>query len=223
MAAVERIPKHGRNEFHHYDYATEADIVAAIRGELASRHIILLPGITGRTREPVGEKGSVLTHLDMTFTFIDGETGETLERQWLGAGTDKEDKGAYKAMTGGEKYFLLKTFLIPTGDDPEQDETSQQPQQRRKQTGTKPAQRQPEQAPPSEEWTPPEQRAIDSGHRDMLLASAAQHRLMSVRASEKGMDHDSFKAFVKDKFGYASAKDIPRKRVDDILKAIDAI
>jgi hypothetical protein len=127
MAAVERIPKNGRNTFHNYDYATEADIVSAVRQELAKRHVMLLPTITSREREPVGEKGQVLTHLEMTFTFHDGESGETLVCPWLGAGTDKEDKGAYKAMTGGEKYFLLKTFLIPTGDDPEQDEGTEAP------------------------------------------------------------------------------------------------
>lgn len=122
MAAVNRVPKRGRNDFHHYDYATEADIAEAIRKELADRHVILIPAITSQTREPVGEKGSVLTTLFMSFTFFDGESGEEITRPWLGAGTDKEDKGAYKAMTGGEKYFLLKTFLLPTGDDPETDE-----------------------------------------------------------------------------------------------------
>lgn len=119
MQAIERIPKRGRNDFHKYDYATEADIVSAIRSELATRQVMLIPAITGMQRDPVGEKGSVLTTLTMEFTFMDGESNETIVRPWIGAGTDKEDKGAYKAMTGGEKYFLLKTFLIPTGDDPE--------------------------------------------------------------------------------------------------------
>lgn len=119
MAAVERIPKRGHNSFHNYDYATEGDIAATVRAELAKRHVMLIPAITGMQRDPVGEKGSVLTTLTMEFTFLDGESGESITRPWLGAGTDKEDKGAYKAMTGGEKYFLLKTFLMPTGDDPE--------------------------------------------------------------------------------------------------------
>lgn len=127
MAAVERVPKRGRNDFHKYDYATEADIAATIRQELASRAVMLIPSVEGMTREAVGEKGSVLTTLKMTFTFMDGESGETLTRPWIGAGTDKEDKGAYKAMTGGEKYFLLKTFLMPTGDDPERDEAGAGP------------------------------------------------------------------------------------------------
>lgn len=139
MAAISSIPKRGENKFHGYKYATEADIVEAIRGELSKRHIILVPGIVKRSRVKVGDKGSVLTHLDMTFTFMDGESGEELTRPWLGAGTDKEDKGAYKAMTGGEKYFLLKTFMIPTGDDPEQEskaERQERKQQRRRETTT---------------------------------------------------------------------------------------
>jgi hypothetical protein len=147
MAAVERIPKNGHNSFHHYDYATEADIVAAVRQELAARQVMLFPAITGSSREPVGDKGSVLTHLLMEFTFVDGESGEQITRPWLGAGTDKEDKGAYKAMTGGEKYFLLKTFLIPTGDDPENEsdgtatgarQTTRDPEPRRQAAATAP-------------------------------------------------------------------------------------
>lgn len=122
MAVVERVPKNGYNDFHRYRYAMEADIVAVVRQELASRHVMLVPSVESMQREPVGEKGQILTTLTMTFTFLDGESGETLTRSWIGAGTDKEDKGAYKAMTGGEKYFLLKTFLMPTGDDPEADD-----------------------------------------------------------------------------------------------------
>jgi len=119
MAEVDNVAKRGRNEFHKYDYATESDIVSAVRRKLAEQHVILLPAVTKCHREPVGDKGSVLTHLEMVFTFIDGDSDERLSSTWLGAGTDKEDKGAYKAMTGAEKYFLLKTFMIPTGDDPE--------------------------------------------------------------------------------------------------------
>lgn len=122
MAAVERVPKRGRNDFHKYDYATEADIAATVRAELAARHVMLIPSIVGESRHPVGDKGSVLTVLDMEMEFLDGESGTSIRKPWRGYGTDKEDKGGYKAMTGGEKYFLLKTFLMPTGDDPEQDE-----------------------------------------------------------------------------------------------------
>lgn len=125
MSAVERVPKRGRNEFHKYDYATESDIVATVRSEFSKQQIIMFPSVVGESRHPVGDKGMVLTSLDMKFSFFDGESGENLEFEWKGYGTDKEDKGGYKAMTGGLKYFLLKTFLMPTGDDPEEDRVSQ--------------------------------------------------------------------------------------------------
>lgn len=132
MKEVERIPKRGYNDFHRYAYATEADIAEALRNELAKRNVVLIPAITGESRHPVGEKGSVLTVLEMEMEFLDGDTGQSIRKPWRGYGTDKEDKGGYKAMTGGEKYFLLKTFLMPTGDDPEATETPQQrPQARR--------------------------------------------------------------------------------------------
>lgn len=136
MKAVHHVPKRGRNTFHNYDYATEADIVATVRQELADRDVMLIPGIGTQTREPVGEKGEFLTTLEMDFTFMDGESGETLTKAWRGAGSDKGDKGLYKAMTGAEKYFLLKTFLIPTGDDPERDSKDESKEAKRRDLAT---------------------------------------------------------------------------------------
>lgn len=127
MGVVKRIPKRGRNDFHKYDYAMESDIVDSIRSELAKRHVMLLPGVVKQTRTSYerksqnGAKTVMLTDVEMTFTFIDGETGETLERRWEGCGEDSSDKGLYKAITGSDKYFLMKTFLMSTGDDPEAD------------------------------------------------------------------------------------------------------
>jgi hypothetical protein len=117
MAAVERIPKRGWNAHFSYAFATEADVVDAIRGELASRAIVLLPAVLVTHRDPLDK--TTLTTLEMEFTFIDGVTGERETRAWVGTGSDRDDKGVYKAMTGAEKTFLLKAFLIPTGDDPE--------------------------------------------------------------------------------------------------------
>ena len=126
MGAVSHVPKLGRNDFHKYDFAAEADVVTAIRSELSSRGVVLIPEVTSLERHEVGNKGRVLTTAYMRFTFIDSESGTEFSRTWAGWGVDLEDKGGYKAMTGAEKYFLLKTFLIPTGDDPEKD--SKQPE-----------------------------------------------------------------------------------------------
>jgi hypothetical protein len=126
MGAIGHVKKRGRNEHFKYDFATEADIADAIRGELAQRNVILVPAIVTAERIEIGRTSSgvakVLTELHMLMTFYDGDSTDTISKPWRGAGVDSEDKGLYKAITGGEKYFLLKTFLIPTGDDPERED-----------------------------------------------------------------------------------------------------
>lgn len=52
------------------------------------------------------------------------ELETTADQLWAGYGDDAGDKGIYKAITGGVKYMLMKTFQISTGDDPEGDEST---------------------------------------------------------------------------------------------------
>lgn len=124
MGDVERIPKSGYNDFHRYSYATEADIVAAVRKGLAARNVMIVHKVDDlKWRLPVkasGESGSPIATVSVTFTAIDGDSGETLPvAQTIGEGQDSGDKAVYKALTGALKYAVLKLFLIPTGDDPE--------------------------------------------------------------------------------------------------------
>jgi hypothetical protein len=118
QASISGVVKTGYNDFQKYSYAEEAAIVSACRDELAKRSIMIIPSI-----ERVAHDGT-LTTIETSYTFCDGETGEQFVTKWAGTGSDKQDKGLYKAITGSQKYLLLKTFLIPTGengvaDDPE--------------------------------------------------------------------------------------------------------
>lgn len=125
MAAVERVAKTGHNNFHHYDYATEADITAAVRGEMASRGVMMIPNVENVEFQEVltaGNKKERLCTARFLFTLVDGDTNERIEFRIIGQGQDAGDKGFYKAATGAVKYGLMKLFLIPTGDDPEADE-----------------------------------------------------------------------------------------------------
>jgi hypothetical protein len=125
MGEVDRVRKNGRNAFHNYDYATEADIVEAVREGLSKRAVMMLPSIvkTEWTQVQRAKGGTErLCTLTVRFTFHDGDSGEEMAIEVLGEGQDAGDKATYKAFTGATKYALLKTFLIPTGDDPEADE-----------------------------------------------------------------------------------------------------
>jgi ERF superfamily protein len=121
MKAVTRVEKRGENQFHGYKYATESDLVDMVRGELSSRGIRTKFNLVSTARTPKGEKGGFITDIEVDWTFVDSESGETETSRVPGSGEDKGDKGVYKALTGSEKYWLMKTFLIPTGDDPEKD------------------------------------------------------------------------------------------------------
>lgn len=121
MASVETVEKRGWNNFNQYHYATEEDILKAVRQGLAERNVFVLTSIEekGVTNVQGKEKVKTITHVRTKHTFLDGDTDERLEVFGYGQGQDEGDKGGYKAITGAMKYFLMKNFLMPTGDDPE--------------------------------------------------------------------------------------------------------
>lgn len=124
MKQVKYIEKRGFNKFHKYSYATESDVSDAVRDLLAEQNVIMLPDvIKHEVREHTNRHNNIeyISTVKVKFTFIDGETGESLSIHSVGEGQDAGDKGVYKAITGATKYALMKVFMIPTGDDPESD------------------------------------------------------------------------------------------------------
>lgn len=121
MASVHRIAKHGHNDHFNYDFVTESDITAALRSEMAARHLMLVPDVQSMSwREVLTRAGSnAICCLMVRFTVMDGDSGESFSFVVPGEGQDSGDKCIPKAMTSAVKYALLKLFLIPTGDDPE--------------------------------------------------------------------------------------------------------
>lgn len=122
MGASDRVPKRGRNKFHNYDYATEADLVESLRGLLAEQGLAFLVSVLSQQRIASEAKAGDFTRVELEFTLACADTGESVSCRMWGEGQDPGDKGLYKAYTGAVKYFLMKTFLIPTGDDPEMDQ-----------------------------------------------------------------------------------------------------
>lgn len=122
MSEMRTVAKNGRNDFHKYDYASEADFVQALRPLLTKWCLVVYPQILSSSREKVGDKGDVLTSLMVKFHVVNTDNPtDKIEVIVEGTGTDKGDKGTYKAMTGAKKYFIAQTFMVATGDDPEDD------------------------------------------------------------------------------------------------------
>ena len=124
MQEVKYVQKRGHNKFHNYKYATESDVAEKVREELAARHVIMIPNVVSQSsREHTNAKGKTeyIATITMEFRFMDGETGEEISFHSVGEGQDSGDKAVYKAITGAQKYTLMRAFMIPTGDDPEAD------------------------------------------------------------------------------------------------------
>lgn len=120
-STIDRIPKNGHNDFHHYDYALESDIKDVVRKEMTERGLQMIPNELSRTITQISSKNGSqqLVSLEVEYTIFDAESGESVKMKGYGDGQDSGDKAVYKAKTGALKYALTTLFMIPTGDDPE--------------------------------------------------------------------------------------------------------
>lgn len=74
------------------------------------------------TPKATKQKQSVFTEVATRYLLLHS-SGESVELQGYGHGTDTQDKGAGKATTYALKYTLLYTFLTPTGTIDDADNT----------------------------------------------------------------------------------------------------
>jgi hypothetical protein len=127
MAGVSFVQKAGKNEFHGYKYATEGDALNALRPHLIANELVIISDVVEHTSPD--EFGN--TTVKVQYRILHS-SGEEIVCHFVGCGNDRSskgvigDKGIYKALTGANKYFLLKTFQLETGDDPERDDKTQE-------------------------------------------------------------------------------------------------
>ncbi len=114
MGELERIPKTGFNAHFKYHYSTDGDVNDAVRRAMANHNLALLVDMRNVKQEVFGK--SVKFTVEFEFTLACGDTGATWSNTWIGEALDGQDKGINKAATSAEKYFLMKTFVISTGD-----------------------------------------------------------------------------------------------------------
>lgn len=116
MQEVQYLAKDDHVEFGKTNYKalSEEKVTAIMRAELIKHKLVVYP-----FRQESKREGSI-THVDTQYRMINVEKPEEfIEISSAGDGADSQDKGAGKAMTYAFKYMWLRTFALPTGEDPD--------------------------------------------------------------------------------------------------------
>lgn len=163
MAELSNIPKTGKNTHFNYSFVTADAVADKVRDLLSSKGVAFFASIVGRELLEV-RKGSEKTDpktgevtrvvainsrwvVNFAFTFADSETGATETQTWTAEADSGDDKGINKCATAAEKYFLLKTFIVSSADEPDADADGGKKRPQNAQNGNKP--QQPSQPPPT--------------------------------------------------------------------------
>ncbi|MFR3886714.1 MAG: ERF family protein [Acutalibacteraceae bacterium] len=116
MQDVQYLAKDDQIEFGKTKYRaiSEEKVTTTIRKSLIAHGIVIVPV------KQEHSKDGVLTTVDVTYRIQNIENeNDYIEAVSSGTGVDTQDKGVGKAMTYAYKYLLLRTFAIPTGEDPD--------------------------------------------------------------------------------------------------------
>ena len=121
MKDVEYLQKDDSVKYKDVNYKaiTEEKVTTAVRNSLVANRLIVLPV------EQEHLKDGLLTTVNTKYKIIDVDTGEWEIIVSSGTGVDTQDKGVGKAMTYSYKYLFLRTFAIPTGEDPDKVSSAQ--------------------------------------------------------------------------------------------------
>lgn len=113
----------GGGDRNSYRFVSGSKLLGYLRPKMDQLGIILKQEIVEESHERIdyatayGHKSEMFTALKMRFTWIDVDTGERDENEFIAFGQNGWDKGLGSALTYGERYFLLKFFHIATDED----------------------------------------------------------------------------------------------------------
>ena len=115
MQDVEYLQKDDAIKFGNTSYKaiSEEKVTSTVRASLLKYGLVIMPVEQTHSRE------GTLSTVDTKYKIVDIDSGNYEIIVSSGTGADTQDKGVGKAMTYSYKYLLLRTFAIPTGEDPD--------------------------------------------------------------------------------------------------------
>ena len=210
--SIGAIEKSGRNAFHKYDYHTEGDITAALRGKLADAKLALIwSHQVVDTSEGKDARGKLVrrVRVEGELMLVCGDTGAMLTVKSAGEGEDGGDKAVYKANTGAYKYALMKTFMISDAEsDPERSTVDGERTGPR--SNGKPARR-PEQRQKQASKAP------DWGHASQAFARLCEDSGLTAEQISSVRLHFQFE------FGVEQWKDVPAAKLDALVRKMQSV
>ncbi|MCK9576702.1 MAG: ERF family protein [Clostridia bacterium] len=103
-----------------YKALSEEKVTSIMRNELINNKLVVFPIAQDSIRT-----GNI-THVDTKYRMVNVENpDEFIEIVSCGDGADTQDKGSGKAMTYAFKYMWLRTFALPTREDPDKISSSE--------------------------------------------------------------------------------------------------
>lgn len=116
MQDVRYLTKDDKVEYGNTKYRaiSEEKVTSTVRESLINHGIVIVPV------EQLHRREGTLTTVDVVYRVQNIDNPEDyIMATSSGTGADTQDKGVGKAMTYAYKYLLLRTFAIPTGEDPD--------------------------------------------------------------------------------------------------------
>ena len=97
-----------------YKAISEEKVTTTVRASMIKYGLVMYP----ETQEIM--RDGQITTVNTTYRMVNTDNAdEQIMIASSGQGSDTQDKGSGKAMTYAFKYALLRTFMIPTGEDPD--------------------------------------------------------------------------------------------------------
>jgi len=122
MKDVQYLCKDDHVKFGSTDYKaiSEEKVTTTVRESLLKNGMVIVPVEQTHSRE------GTLSTVDVSYRIQNIEDPlDFIIAKSSGTGADTQDKGVGKAMTYAYKYLLLRTFAIPTGNDPDKISSAQ--------------------------------------------------------------------------------------------------
>lgn len=116
MRDVQYLKKDDNVKFAQTDYMalSEEKVTVIMREECLKYGIVVYP------IEMQSSRNGNITHVDVKYRLVNTEDPiDYIDVVSCGDGADTQDKGSGKAMTYAYKYMWLRTFALPTGEDPD--------------------------------------------------------------------------------------------------------